>query len=285
VSASETQLIVNADDFGQSPGVSRGIVRAHREGVVTSTSVLGNCEDLLTARALLAEAPGLGVGVHLALVGGRPVSDPARVPTLVGPDGRLRHSAREFFASWMKGELQIAEIETEFEAQISRIRQQGIVPDHLNTHRHLGFVPAVGRAVEAVARRHGIGGIRSAVERPTLGWLTEPARGLEASLLTGLAWLTRRQMGARRHGPQSWGFVEVGRLDEVRILEILGRMGPGAHELICHPGEEDDLDETAGEPGEPLHLRAHELVALTSNKVRRAFERRGVKLVRWMDIL
>jgi hypothetical protein len=59
-------------------------------------------------------------------------------------------------------------------------------------------------------------------------------------LLGGLAWLTRRQMGALRHGPESWGYVESGQLDEIRILEILGRLGPGSHEIICHPGEVDD---------------------------------------------
>jgi predicted glycoside hydrolase/deacetylase ChbG (UPF0249 family) len=282
VSAAELQLIVNADDFGQTPGVSRGIVRAHREGVVTSTSVLGNCDDLPGAAALLAEAPALGVGVHLALVGGRPVADPVRVPTLVAPGGAFRRRAHDFFASWMRGHIDIHEIGVEFDAQIQRLLDAGLRPDHLDTHRHLGFVPAVGRAMEAAARKHGIAGIRSAVERPTLAWLTEPVRGLEAGLLTGLGWLTRRQLGARRHGPQSWGFVEAGRLDEVRILEILGRMGPGLHELICHPGEEDEID---SEPGESPHLRAHELVALTSLKVRRAFERRGVRLCRWRDIV
>ena len=281
MSASPTQLVVNADDFGQSPGISRGIVRAHREGVVTSTSVLGNCDDLPGVRALLAGAPELGVGVHLTLVGGRPVGDAARMPTLVGPGGAFPSRAQEFFTTWMKGHVDVGEIEREFDAQICRMRDAGLEPDHVDTHRHLGFVPAVGRAMESVARKHRIPGIRSAVERPTLAWLTSPARGLEAGLLTGLAWLTRRQMGARRHGPQSWGFVEVGRLDEVRILEILGRMGPGAHELICHPGEEDDVD---SEPGEAPHLRAHELVALTSHKVRRAFERRGVQLCRWRDL-
>jgi predicted glycoside hydrolase/deacetylase ChbG (UPF0249 family) len=281
VSASPTLLVVNADDFGQSPGTSRGIVRSHREGVVTSTSVLGNCDDLAGACALLAEAPDLGVGVHLTLVGGRPVSAAASLPSLTNPDGGFPTRARDFFTSWMKGHVDVAEIEREFDAQITRLRGAGLRLDHLNTHRHLGFVPAVGRAMEAVARKHGIPGVRSAVERPTLGWLTEPGRGLEAGLLTGLAWLTRRQMGALRHGPQSWGYVEAGRLDEVRILEILGRMGPGAHELICHPGEEDEVD---GEPGEAPHLRAHELVALTSHKVRRAFERRAVKLCRWRDL-
>jgi len=274
-------LVVNADDFGCSPGVSRGILRAHREGVVTSTSVLGNCDDLRGVCALLGEAPDLGVGVHLTLVGGRPVSASASLPSLTNPDGGFPTRAQDVFKSWMIGNVDIHEIEREFDAQVSRLRDAGVRPDHVDTHRHLGFVPAVGRAMETVARKHGIAGIRSAVERPTLAWLTDPTRGLEAGLLTGLAWLTRRQMGALRHGPQSWGFVEVGRLDEVRILEILGRMGPGAHELICHPGEEDD---TGAEPGEAPHLRAHELVALTSHKVRRAFERRGVKLVRWKDL-
>ena len=282
MSASSTRLVVNADDFGQSPGVSRGIVRAHREGVVTSTSVLGNCDDLPGACALLADAPTLGVGVHLTLVGGRPVGHAASVPTLVGVTGAFPTRAQDFFAAWMRGRVDVGEIEREFDAQVCRLRDAGLAPDHVNTHRHLGFVPAVGRAMEAVARKHRIPGVRSAVERPTLAWLTEPTRGLEAGLLTGLAWLTRRQMGALRHGPQSWGFVEAGRLDEVRILEVLGRMGPGAHELICHPGEEDDKEDA--EPGEAPHLRAHELVALTSHKVRRAFERRAVELCRWRDL-
>jgi predicted glycoside hydrolase/deacetylase ChbG (UPF0249 family) len=281
MSTADLQLIVNADDFGQTPGVSRGILRAHREGVVTSTSVLGNCDDLAGAAAMLADAPGLGVGVHLALVGGRPVSAPTRVPSLVVAGGPFRRRAQDFFAHLMRGHVDVSEIETEFDAQIRRVLDAGLRPDHLNTHRHLGFVPSVGRAMEAAARKHGIAGIRSAVERPTLAWLTEPMRGLEAGLLTGLGWLTRRQLGARRHGPQSWGFVEAGRLDEVRILELLGRMGPGLHELICHPGEEDEVE---SEPGEAPHLRAHELVALTSLKVRRAFERRGVRLCRWRDL-
>jgi predicted glycoside hydrolase/deacetylase ChbG (UPF0249 family) len=164
---------------------------------------------------------------------------------------------------------------------VARVRDAGLEPDHLDTHRHLGFLPAVGRALESVARRHGIPGIRSAVERPSLAWVTEPRRGLEAGVLAGLAWLTRRQMGALRHGPQSWGYVESGRLDEVRILEILGRLGPGAHELICHPGEEDD---TAAYPGDTDHRRTEELRALTSPKVRRALERRGVVLCRWADL-
>jgi predicted glycoside hydrolase/deacetylase ChbG (UPF0249 family) len=305
VSAPEIRLVVNADDFGMTAAISRGILRAHRDGIVTSTSLLGNCDDLAGARALLAEAPGLGVGVHLTLIGGRPVSDPAAVPSLLaaGGGGAFASGPQEFFTAWARGRIDAADIQRELDAQVGRARDAGLELDHLDTHRHLGFLPAVGRALEAVARRHGIAGIRSAVERPTLAWLADPRRGLEAGLLTGLAWLTRRQLGALRHGPQSWGYVETGRLDEVRVLEIIGRLGPGAHELICHPGEEDDgtssgaaasgatasdaapsADAAAAAAGEMRYHRARELAALASPKLRRALERRGIGLCRWKDL-
>jgi predicted glycoside hydrolase/deacetylase ChbG (UPF0249 family) len=274
------RLVVNADDFGMSPAISRGILRAHREGIVTSTSLLGNCDDLDGARALLREAPGLGVGVHLTLVGGRPIADPGEVPSLLGPGGGFPTRGQEFVTAWARGRIVRAEVERELDAQVTRVRAAGIAVDHLDTHHHLGFLPVVGRAVETIAARHGVAGIRSAVERPTLAWATDPRRGFEAGLLTGLAWLTRRQLGARRHGPQSWGYVESGRLDEVRILEIIGRLQPGIHELICHPGEEDDApNEKSGR-----YQRTVEIEALRSPKVRRALESRSVTLCRWGEL-
>jgi predicted glycoside hydrolase/deacetylase ChbG (UPF0249 family) len=272
--AAQIRLVVNADDFGMSPGISRGIIRAHRDGIVTSTSLLGNCDDLPAARALLAEAPNLGVGVHLALVGGAPVADPARVPSLLAAGGRFLSRGAEFIAAWTKRHIDPGDVEREFDAQVARVRDAGIAIDHLDTHHHLGFLPVVGRSVEAVAKRYGVGAIRSTVESPALSWVTDPRRGLKASVLTGLGWLTRRQLGARRHGAQSWGYVESGRLDEVRVLEIIGRLGPGTHELICHPGEDRN----------PVYDYTGELAALTSAKVRRAIGQRGVTLCRWGEL-
>src|SRR5438876_305708 len=96
----------------------------------------------------------------------------------------------------------------------------------------LGASAAIDRGILR-AHRDGIPGLRTVVEPPTLAWLADPVRGVEAGVLAGLAWLTRRRLGALRHGPRSWGYLESGRLDEVRILEILGRLGPGSHELFC----------------------------------------------------
>jgi predicted glycoside hydrolase/deacetylase ChbG (UPF0249 family) len=282
VSAGEIRLVVNADDFGMSAAISRGILRAHREGIVTSTSMLGNVSDLAGAKAMLAEVPNLGVGVHLALCGGRPVAAPDSVRSLLGPDGGLPARGQDFIAAWARGRVVPAEIERELDAQVARVRDAGIDVDHLDTHHHLGFLPAVGRAVETVARRHGIAGIRSAVERPTLAWVTDPRRGLEAGVLALSAWMTRRQLGARRHGPQSWGYVESGHLDEIRILEIVGRLGPGPHELICHPGEAPGQGEAP--EASARYQRTAELASLTSAKVRRALEQRNVRLCRWGEL-
>ena len=105
--------------------------------------------------------------------------------------------------------------------------------------------------------------------------MTDPRRGLKAGVLTGLGWLTRRQLARGGTAPQSWGYVESGRLDEVRVLEIIGRLGPGTHELICHPGEEQHR---------ALYDHTGELAALTSAKVRRALGQRGITLCRWGDL-
>src|SRR5205823_5823749 len=117
------------------------------------------------------------------------------VPSLVDGQGAFPGRAVDFLARWARGRIAVADLEQEIEAQIQRARGAGIVLDHLDTHHHLGFIPAVGKAMEIAAHRHGIAGVRTLIERPTLAWVTEPRRGIEAGLLAGLGWMTRRRMG------------------------------------------------------------------------------------------
>ena len=275
------RLVVNAQEFGRGSGQrggaggdgDRAILTAHREGVVTSASLAGNCPDVTAARAICAEAPDLGVGLAFALIEGSPVAPPHLVPSLMTADGTLRATAADFAMDWLKGDIRADEVEREMEAQLGRAVQAGFSIDHLCTRGHLGFLPGVGQLVERLARRHKIAGIRSSVEPPTLSWVTDPRRGLETGVLAGLSWLTRRRLGPLRHGPRTWGYLEAGRLDEVRIIEIIGRLRPGSHELICAPG-------AAGGAG----VVDTELRALTSSKVKTALERRGILLCRWRDL-
>ncbi len=158
---------------------------------------------------------------------------------------------------------------------MARLRDVGLAIDHLCAQDGLGFLPVVAEAAERVARRHGILGLRIAVERPTLAWASDLRRGLGTAAFAALAWLSRRQLGARRFGPQSWGFFERDRLDEVRVLEILGRLGPGTHEIVCHPALEGELDQAA---------RDSEAFALTSGRVRSVIMDRQIELCRWADL-
>jgi len=103
--------VVNADGFAGDTALTRGIVRAHREGIVTSTSVIGNCADPNAVRAELAAVPALGVGVHLTLTGGAPIARPSSVRSLLGPDDQFPSEVREVFLSWAKAAPQGDEIE------------------------------------------------------------------------------------------------------------------------------------------------------------------------------
>lgn len=269
------RLVVNADGFGLSAARNHGVLAAHRGGIVTSTSVLGNASDAQPIKAVLDGVPTLGVGILLALTGGRPVARPEDVPSLLGSDGALPSHARDVLLTWAKAALRPEDVEREFDAQVGRWRGLGLAVSHLCSKDDLGFLPAVARAVENVARKHGIAGLRMAVEKPTLAWTADPRRGLTTAALGTLAWLSRRHLGVRRHGPQTWGHFESGRLDEIRLLEIVGRLGSGSHELLCAP----DLDPSAGSPPP-----RSEVAALTSPRVREAIRRRGIELCRWSDL-
>jgi predicted glycoside hydrolase/deacetylase ChbG (UPF0249 family) len=158
---------------------------------------------------------------------------------------------------------------------VARLRDLGLVIDHLSARGRVGFLPVVAQTMENVARRHGIAGLRTTVERPTLAWTADLPRGLATAAFGAMAWYSRRQLGSRRHGPQSWGDFERGRLDEIRILEVLGRLGSGSHELICQP----DLD-----PSSQESPKRSEIKALTSTRVREALTRRHIDLCRWSDL-
>src|ERR687898_46396 len=109
------QLIVTADDFNLSAGVSRGIIEAHQHGIVTETSVMVNLGDLQRAAAMLAAAPRLAAGLHLNITRGVPVAPPSAVVDILGPDG-------QFFGSpqGLPTQLRSATVRAEFQAQLDR---------------------------------------------------------------------------------------------------------------------------------------------------------------------
>ncbi len=131
-------LIVNADDYGHTPGVARGIRQAHASGIVTSTTAMMNRPGVEKELQEAARAcPDLGLGVHLVLTAGSPVLPPRQIPTLVDADGRF----------FRQGELEARleavnpeEARAEWRAQIEKFcAALGHPPDHLDSHHHTSY--------------------------------------------------------------------------------------------------------------------------------------------------
>ena len=139
------RLIVNADDFGLTPGVSAGILAAARHGIVTSTTMLVTVDIGNEWLARLRDS-GLGVGLHVNFTLGRPLT---RGRSLVDGEGRFVRDARRAAAR-----AAVGDVEREVEAQIERFRRLlGRAPTHLDTHHHVGLLSPVRETVMDAARR------------------------------------------------------------------------------------------------------------------------------------
>jgi len=240
-------LVVNADDLGVSRGATLGIVRAHREGIVTSASLATTTPFYGHALDSCVRAfPKLGVGLHFTLTSGRPVSPTATVPDLVDTQGVLRWRFLSLLSAvGIAGRKDLLEqIDLELEAQIQRLKADGIQPDHINGERHVHLIPGIFERVVAAARRHAIPFVRAGREmrlRLAPGWdtLRIAGPGVAKSLILGA--LTRRD---RRHlgdGVRSTehfaSYLYSGRLDCV-MSSLLRESAPpeGVTEVMVHPG-------------------------------------------------
>jgi predicted glycoside hydrolase/deacetylase ChbG (UPF0249 family) len=270
------RLLVVADDLGLTPGVNAGIATAFRDGILTSASLLSNTPHLRGTLALVRELPGLKVGIHLSLVGGRPVLPPERIPSLVPRGGRFRESWRRFLPAWAAGRIDVEQVRAEWRAQIALAVDAGIHPSHLDSHQHLHLLPALLRASLDLAREFGIPRLRlpRATGAPPPG--TPAGRRL---LRRALSRLSRAPLpGGGIHAcDHFFGIAETGHLDLPALLATLRRIPEGTSELVCHPGHPDPelLD------GYPWgYSWAEETRALVSDAARREIAGRGISLDR-----
>src|SRR6202041_3131236 len=168
------QLILNADDFGMTRGVNEGIIRGHRDGILTSTTLMANGPEFDDAVARAKLNPKLGVGCHLVLVGGPAVAPKEKVSSLADQNGNLPDSLGSFVARLSAGLIRTKAIDREMRAQIEKIRSAGIEPTHLDTHKHTHAHPKVMEALGRVAKELGITRTRKPTENLGDSWATPP---------------------------------------------------------------------------------------------------------------
>jgi len=263
------QLIINSDDYGRTPEISRGIREAHLRGVVTSTTCMMNIPTTAGDIAVaLNEAPDLGLGVHLVLTMGRPISASESVSSLVDNDGNFFKYTPliEHLAS-----LNTKEVKEEWRAQIERfIQAAGRKPTHLDSHHHSSyFSPSLFRAMLELAQEYDC-----AIRFP----FTEVSSELEE---------TARQVPdlIREFNPRRPDMFFVDFYDEMatkeNLLNILTNVKEGTGELMCHPGF---VNEAFAEESIYNFQRERELEILTDPSIKQAIESQGIELISFADL-
>lgn len=234
----ERFLIVTADDLGHDVERNRGILEAHREGIVTQASILANGPAFEDAVARLAEAPKLSIGLHLNLSEGKPLA--RRHRTLVGPDGLFlgKEGVRK---ALRKGAIDPAEIKRETEAQAERLVRRGIRTAHLDGHQHVHLYPVAREAIAEAAAACGLATVRIPEEK--LG----PRDAVLADRRSRIGEYAKLSLAARgiyrRHGFSGatgfLGMALVGRMTVESLKEALSRAKGSWTELMTHPGYPD----------------------------------------------
>lgn len=239
-----------------------GAIKAHEEGIVTACSVVANGRAFEHAVEMLKDRPGLDVGVHLTLVGERPLTH--SLPLL--PDFRA------FTLRYLLGGIAAAEVEEELRRQIERLLGAGLRVVHANSHQHLHVLPRVFEVVVRLAEEYGIPFIRIPHERAPLRSL----RSLQLAVLDGLGRWARPRV---RSSDRTIGIFDAGRLTVERIVRLLDDVvgTEGVTELVCHPGLGDG-DLAARYPWGYHWDR--ETAALCDGRVREELRKRGILLTR-----
>jgi hopanoid biosynthesis associated protein HpnK len=285
------ELILNADDFGLTRGVNEGIICAHREGILTSTTLMANGPAFDDAVERAGANPKLGIGCHVVLVGGRAVAPPKEIPSLVNPAGYLPDSLGAFVARLSLGMIVVKEIEREIRAQIERIRTAGIEPTHLDTHKHTHVHPRVMEALGRVAQELGVTRVRKPFETLRDSWeaCREDGSIFSKQLVAAAAVrATSRCFAtlARRFGLRSpdyfLGLAMTGKLEAASLQRLIERLSDGRTEIMLHPGKcDDELRQTGTRLREE---RQRELDGLLDAEVESAVTQNGVRLISYREL-
>jgi predicted glycoside hydrolase/deacetylase ChbG (UPF0249 family) len=255
------RLIVNADDFGFTRDVNAGIVEAHRNGILTATTLMADGPAFEDAVRLARENPSLDVGSHLVLVG---------MPGFPDTLGQLLQAIA----------LKRIDVYSEFKRQAGKIADTGIRISHADTHKHTHLLPPVLDAMARVAGEFGIRWIR----RP-FDFLGHPGPARFAGRVMGLAQPHFRKVLGRynlRSTDHFAGFRLTGVVDSVQLTSLIERLPDGTTEFMCHPGF--CTAELRGAKTRLKESRAEELKALVDERVRGALEANGVALKSYRDL-
>jgi hopanoid biosynthesis associated protein HpnK len=280
------RLIINADDFGLTSGVNRGILQGHEHGIVTSTTLMACSEKFDEAVSLVKHTHNLSVGCHIVLVDGTPVLSATEVSSLLPSNGapRFRQSLMTFACLAAAGRLDETQIQAEVTAQIKKLQASGIQVTHVDSHKHTHMFPAVLRGVLRAAKICRVRAMRNPFEPLVFATLRHWKRQFQLKLLQNFRGRFREMLAlAEVATPDGCvGIAATGGLTIETFRLLLENLPEGTWEFVSHPGYNDaDLDKVSTRL---RHSREKELAILTSPEVKELIQREGIKLISYRDL-
>jgi len=284
------RLIVNADDFGLTAGVNRGIAEAHRSGIVTSSTLMANGPAIEDAIRVAASNAGLSVGCHVVLVDGEPLLDSREISTLLKgkDDARFEEGIARFASRVLRRQIDPEQVEAEVTAQIRKLQAAGVCVSHLDTHKHTHIFPRILRPILRAAKACGVRAIRNPFGRVAFSQIANRPnlwkRYGQVKMLNAWAAAFARTVAeaGMRTTDGSLGIVATGSMDDRMFRLILENLPEGTWELVCHPGYND---------GELQKVRTRlrdsrevELRWLTSTAARKCLTQSRVDLISYRDL-
>jgi chitin disaccharide deacetylase len=250
------RLVINADDFGFTPDVNAGIIHAHRQGVLTATTLMANGDAFDDAVRLARETPTLDIGCHLVLVQGGSLVTGTPLP----------ETARQLLTALSKRHIDVYE---ELRAQVKKILAAGLRPTHLDSHKHTHALPNVFRVVVRLAHEFGIPYVRLPFDA-TVPFARVP---LEFARRRYCAWAQAYNVRMTDH---FLGFRLTGTLTEKSLAAAICSLRQGTTEFMCHPGFLGPVLRNA--QTRLKESRVRELEALTSPRIRELIAAQNVRL-------
>ena len=281
----DKRIVINADDFGLCDGVNKAVAQAHTDGVLTSATIMANMPGADEAVKIAKRLPTLGVGVHLNLFEGRPVSKETCVECLLDADGQFAYSP------YLLSLLSIAwhkfrnAIRAELSAQIQWVIDNNLAPTHLDSHKHIHSFPAIFSIVCELAGQFEIAAIRWTFEPRELSRMPWPLPGEggreRAKLIRTMARINHMQNSHFLKTDCLLGVAHTGKIDVNFFKAVTLYNSAATAEVMTHPGFADGL---APDKTRLLQQRKGELGALCSEKTKQHLKDAGIKLVHYGEL-
>jgi len=238
-------VIIHADDFGRTAGINRAIAKGYSEGIITSTSILANTPNFEDAAKFAKIHPDLDIGIHLTIIGGRSISDPKKVKSLLNKDETFHNVWTQLLPALALGRVDPKELELEFEEQILRVKNYGLKPTHLDSHQHVHMYPLIMKVLVKLACKHKIPWIRLPQEGFNARLAMHSVSGKRVCesnakrfLLAFLSGMLRKHIATSgvSYPDCFYGMMNSGNMTKEVFLRLIDFIEPGLTEIMCHPG-------------------------------------------------